>query len=429
LRDIELVLNSQPAKSNLISEPSGYQINLSGNASLRHLIARTNPTSIDPVTAPPTPAGTRDLVLTEHAENIGDPSTLRNLMLAGNAGEVTVPSGAYGDFSAADQTTFVLGVENSTVPAIYALQSLSLSGQAKVRLLGPVQLTVARTVTTSGSSVLGQQTSPQSLDVRLAGEAFQTSGASKVYASINAPSGSVTVSGDSQFFGSIKCNALASEGNALIKASNIDERLVVRHAAGISAGRVEASIWQLTGENFSLSSNATIVGDLYVPGTPQLVLNGVTSYSGIIVGSGNPDPTNYSIRLTGNSSLRFIKTQTNPVELPPVELPPIPSGTRDVRMNKASDSLGDPSTLRNLSLSGKAGSVPVPPGTYGAFSASGDTAFVFGSSNSGLPTIHNHFTLSRESQRNCQRRRIACRRIGCLLEQSIRAGNRHVRRC
>ena len=63
------------------------------------------------------PSGTRDVSLSNAGEGIGDPATLRHLTISGKAGEVVVPPGTYGKFTASGHTTLVLGVEGATVPA------------------------------------------------------------------------------------------------------------------------------------------------------------------------------------------------------------------------------------------------------------------------------------------------------------------------
>ena len=104
--------------------------------------------------------------------------------------------------------------------------------------------------------------------------------------------------------------------------------------------------------------------------------------------------------LSGHTTLRNIVTRTDPVELRPVAPPPSPAGTRDVSLSKAGESAGDFATLRDLKLSGSAESVSVPPGTYGSFTASGKTGFVFGVSGSTQPSIYNlrDLTLSGQAQ-------------------------------
>ncbi len=80
--------------------PSNYTITLNGNASLGHVVRRTVPIALASVPTPPTPTGTRSVNLNTANDPIGPWSTLRNLTLNGNIGQISVPAGTYGDFSA-----------------------------------------------------------------------------------------------------------------------------------------------------------------------------------------------------------------------------------------------------------------------------------------------------------------------------------------
>jgi RHS repeat-associated protein len=168
-----------------------------------------------------------------------------------------------------------------------------------------------------------------------------------------------------------------------------DKLAVVRHAPVLSSGRVEGALWQLSGENVSLSGNSAITSDLLVPGKPAVKLSGHPSFGGVIEGVEDSLPTGYSLSMSGNASLRYLITRTNPIELETLASPPAPNGTRDVSVSKEGQGVGDFQTLRNLSLSGKAGAVSVPPGTYGSFSASGRTTLILGSENATEPATYN----------------------------------------
>ncbi|HEX6651003.1 MAG TPA: hypothetical protein VF075_15735, partial [Pyrinomonadaceae bacterium] len=109
------------------TQPSGYPITITGNATLRHLITRTSPIQLEVVQTPPAPTGTRDVVLSQTSQSAGDFATLRNLTLIGRAGAVAVPPGTYGAFAAGSHNAFVFGVANSTTPTVYNLESLSLT--------------------------------------------------------------------------------------------------------------------------------------------------------------------------------------------------------------------------------------------------------------------------------------------------------------
>ena len=159
------------------------------------------------------------------------------------------------------------------------------------------------------------------------------------------------------------------------------------------------------GENIFMAGNSTITSDLLVPGTPTVsIVDGHPSFGGVIEGSESTQPSNYQLNLSGNASLRFLMTRTDPMTLMAVALPPQPTGTRIVSLTQTSQSAGDFSTLRDLSLSGNAGAVIVPPGTYGKFSASSRTAFVFGVANAAEPstTISKSQPFRRQRTATCR---------------------------
>ncbi len=180
-----------------------------------------------------------------------------------------------------------------------------------------------------------------------------------------------------------------------------DKIAVVRHAPELNSGRVEGAIWQLLPESLELNGTDVITSDLLVPGTPAVTLgSGHPSFEGVIPGVESTQPTGYSISISNNAQLRHVITRTNPISLMPIPAPPAPTGTRDVSMTKADDTIGDPATLRHLDISGKAGAVAVPPGTYGRFSASGHTSFVLGVEGATVPSVYNleELTLSGGSE-------------------------------
>ena len=169
-----------------------------------------------------------------------------------------------------------------------------------------------------------------------------------------------------------------------------DKIAVVRHSVTLlNSGRVEGSLWQLMPEEVTLDGTDTITTDLLVPGTPVVLHSQPATYGGTLVGTENPEPSNYTVTIKGSSQLRHVVARTNPIELENVTPPPAPTGTRDVSISHAGEQIGDPSTLRNLSISGSAGTIAVQPGTYGQFDVSGRNVLVFGDGNSQTPTVYN----------------------------------------
>ncbi|HVT73916.1 MAG TPA: ExeM/NucH family extracellular endonuclease [Lacunisphaera sp.] len=163
---------------------------------------------------------------------------------------------------------------------------------------------------------------------------------------------------------------------------------LVRHAPTLN-GELDGSIQVLSAEGITLNGNAAVTSDLLVPGLPAVKLNGHPVYGGTIDGSGAATPTNFTVTLNGNAALRHLVRRTDPIAMPVVAAPPAPAGTRNVSLNKASDSPGDFATLRNLTLNGNVGQVEVPPGTYGDFTANGNSSFVLGVAGSSNPAVYN----------------------------------------
>jgi fibro-slime domain-containing protein/RHS repeat-associated protein len=200
-------------------QPTGYTFSLSGNASVRHLITRTNPLQLTPVPAPPAPAGTRDVSLSQPG-SAGEFSTLRNLSLSGKAGAVAVPPGTYGKFSGSGaQTAFVLGVANSTEPSVYNLSELSLSGSSELRVVGPVKLTVKNNVSISGSTI-GAANNPRNMTLQVAVTgAVSVSGNGVFYGVVRAPQGAVSLSGNGRIRGTVSCDRLNISGNGVLQVT------------------------------------------------------------------------------------------------------------------------------------------------------------------------------------------------------------------
>lgn len=160
--------------------------------------------------------------------------------------------------------------------------------------------------------------------------------------------------------------AIAQDGTALIK------RVQTLN------GKVDGSIQQMVAENVTLNGGAEITGDLLLPGTPEIRLNGNPVYGGTLDGTGSASPSNHRVVLNGGARLRHVIRRTDPVSLLAVAPPPSPAGTRNVALNSAGQSPGDFSTVGNLTLNGNYGPLAVPPGTYGEFTANGGNRFVLG---------------------------------------------------
>lgn len=194
--------------------PTNHTITLNGGASLGHVVRRTDAIALPAVTAPPQPAGTRSVSLNNSSQSPGDFATLKNLTLNGNVGLITVPSGTYGNFTA-NSGGFTLGTAGATAPEVYHFQNLTLNGNSRLDVVGPVIVTLANGVSANGS--LGSSTNSAWLSLNFANGGLTLNDNVSVHGHVTAPSGAVTINGNSQLVGGLVADRLTINGSGLLK--------------------------------------------------------------------------------------------------------------------------------------------------------------------------------------------------------------------
>lgn len=219
-----LALNGKPVFGTLRQgpgaiDPDNYRVSLAGNAALRALVQRIDPIAPAWPPAPATPTGSRDVSLTKNGQSVGDFATLRDLSLAGNAGDIAVPPGTYGNLSATGRTGLVLGVAGSTMPAVYQVQSLTLGGDSRLVLAGPVVLRVNQRVELLGQ--VGSRSQPDLLQLELHRGDLILDSQSVVGAIIVAPAANVVLRSRAELHGQVSAGELEIGPGAAV----IDPRL------------------------------------------------------------------------------------------------------------------------------------------------------------------------------------------------------------
>jgi len=169
-------------------------------------------------------------------------------------------------------------------------------------------------------------------------------------------------------------------------AQNPGDLVIARHAPSVNGSRIEGTLRVLLPESVNLSGNATITGDLLIPGSPGINLNSNAIYNGTVIGTGNPDPTSHSINLNSSVALRHVVTRTDAITISPVGNPPKPKATKAVTLNPG-ESPGEFGTIRDLTLNPNYGALTVPAGIYGNLTANSNSRFVLGVA--GQETTYN----------------------------------------
>jgi len=197
-----------------LAAPTDYSIILNGNATLLHVIRRTNPLTMPAVNSPATPAGTRSVTINSSGQSAGDFSTLKNLTLNGNAGTYTVPPGAYGTFIANGNSGFALGVAGATTPAEYDFQNLTLNGNTAFTILGPIVITIANGLTVNAN--MGSADHPEWLTLFVYSGGLTLNGNVTFNGSVVAPNGTVTINGNSTINGQSTSDHLTINGGGAL---------------------------------------------------------------------------------------------------------------------------------------------------------------------------------------------------------------------
>jgi hypothetical protein len=186
-------------------------------------------------------------------------------------------------------------------------------------------------------------------------------------------------------------------GNTATKSFTVTVRApaaaIVNVISGMN-GTIAGSIQQLDDQNVTLNGGAKITGELLVVGTPSTRLNGKPTFGGAADGTGSTSPSNYTNTLNGGATLGKLIRRMDALALPSVAAPANPTGTRSVNLNKSTDAIGAWATLKDLTLNGNVGSVTVPAGVYGSFSANGGNGFTLGVAGATTPSVYEFQNLT-----------------------------------
>jgi DNA/RNA endonuclease G (NUC1) len=197
------------------ANPTDYRVTLNGGSVLRYLVRRVNAIALPEATVVQAPAGTRSVNVNSANPAIGDWATVRDLTLNGGAGAVTVPPGAYGSLTANGSSRLVLGVAGATEPAVYHLQGLTLNGASRLDVLGPVIIHLANGASLNSSA--GDAAHPDWLTLRLARGGLTLNGSAQFNGRVEAPAGTVTISGQATLRGSVAADRLVVNGNGALE--------------------------------------------------------------------------------------------------------------------------------------------------------------------------------------------------------------------
>lgn len=193
--------------------PTTHQIALNDGATLRYLVRRVDALAMPAASTPPAPTGTRNLVIASANPNVGNVSLLRNITLIG-AGQLALPGGTYGVFSARGTSKLTLGIAGATSPTVYNLQGLALTEHSQLILLGPVVINLASAPSIQISA--GTEVFPDWLMLNIASGDLLLTGDLVVSGFIVAPTSVVTIASGAMVYGGLASDRLILDDGYLV---------------------------------------------------------------------------------------------------------------------------------------------------------------------------------------------------------------------
>ncbi len=195
-------------------QPTNHTINLNANTTLNHIVTQTDAIELPTVPIPPTPQGTRDVSLNQ-GQSPGDFSTIKNLTINSNYGQLEVPQGTYGNFVANSNSVFVLGIEGQATT--YNLTGLTLNSNSQLIIRGSVTINLLNQMSLNSNCKMGNLLNPVALALNVARGGLTLNSNSEFYGVVTAPTGTFSINSNSKFTGLVICDRATLNANSLLK--------------------------------------------------------------------------------------------------------------------------------------------------------------------------------------------------------------------
>lgn len=324
----QLILNGNPSFAGVITgsgnaTPTNYQITLNGGSQLRNLITRTNPVAMPPAPAPPASTGTQNVTINNSSQTPSNFSTIRDLTINGNAGTINVPPGTYRNFIVSGNSGIRLGTAGTTQPATYNLQSLTLNGNSRMLIAGPVNLNLASGLILNAS--VGISGNENWLKISVSTGGVTLNGTSTLYGGVIAPNGTVTINGNTKLIGNVACDRLIINGNGILRVLPLE--LVPSVDVSITSPANNSSTQSSAITVSGTASSAVGVANVYVNNQAATynAANGTWTVSGVGLTVGSNTITARAVDTQGaEKTAQITVTRTSP---PPDTTAPILSVT------------------------------------------------------------------------------------------------------
>ena len=265
-------------------QPTNHTINLNANTTLNHIVTQTDAIELPIVPIPPAPQGTRDVSLNQ-GQSPGDFSTIRNLTVNSNYGQLEIPQGTYGNFVANSNSIFVFGVEGQATN--YNLTGLTLNSNSQLIVRGSVTVNLLNQINLNSNCKMGNSLNPVALALNIARGGLTLNSNAEFYGVVTAPTGIFSINGNSKFTGLVICDRATLNANSLLKPMVADttgpeltvaeptENQVITTATTNVTGTIDddsvVTSVKVNGTNATINNNSYSLNDFpLTPGTNVL---------------------------------------------------------------------------------------------------------------------------------------------------------------
>jgi prepilin-type N-terminal cleavage/methylation domain-containing protein len=199
--------------------PTNYSITFNSSAILEGKVIRRHNAPAFPTIAPPPPADSNGSIsLNNPPGKALSSSQYANITInTSSVGDVRLTAGHYGNLTANNGTSFVLGdPQNPEVTQYYSFQSLNLNSGAGLKIVGKVVITVGNGINLNSGSVLGNADHPDWLQLQFSNGQLNANSGSTVHGQLVVPTGSVTFNAGSVFRGSVTAQTLTINSSGVV---------------------------------------------------------------------------------------------------------------------------------------------------------------------------------------------------------------------
>lgn len=199
--------------------PSNYTVQFNNNAIVEGKIIRRHDSPAFPTIPNPPPKDSNGSTsLNSPPAGPISASQYSNVTInTSSVGDVTLLPGNFGNLTANNGTSFVLGnASNPDVPVVYSFQTLNLNSGAGLKIVGKVIITITGNINLNSGSVLGDINNPDYLQLQFTTGGLSANSGSYVYGKLVAPKGSVTFNAGSVFQGSVTAQTLTLNSNSVV---------------------------------------------------------------------------------------------------------------------------------------------------------------------------------------------------------------------